>query len=151
MSLCSGHGSNVARGGDKANIYSLPTGIHEDLVARPLNSPAKRDEKNLGVLGCKNPTVMITCTRSVCRGTPATGIINSGAIRRVEADAVQGVTLVPQPVDVGTSNKTIDAKEKIVLEIKLSTHVGKKENLFIWKKLKNSNPFLRLIYYKKTT
>ena len=45
MSLCPGHDSNVARGGDKANMYSLPTGIHEDLVARPLNSPAKRDEK----------------------------------------------------------------------------------------------------------
>ena len=45
MSLCPGHDSNVARGGDKANMYSLPTGIHENLVARPLNSPAKRDEK----------------------------------------------------------------------------------------------------------
>ena len=56
---------------------------------------------------------MITRTRSVCGGTPSTGIVDSGAIRRVEADAVQGVTLVPQPVDVGTSNKTIDAKEKI--------------------------------------
>ena len=99
MSLCPGHESNVARGGDKANMYSLPTGIHEDLVARPLNSPAKRDEKNLGDLGFFSPTVMITRTRSVCGGTPSTGIVDSGAIRRVEADAVQGVTLVPQPVD----------------------------------------------------
>jgi len=105
MSLCPGHDSNVARGGDKANMYSLPTGIHENLVARPLNSPAKRDEKNLGDLGCFSPTVMITRTRSVCGGIPSTGIVDSGAIRRVEADAVQGVTLVPQPVDVGTSNK----------------------------------------------
>ena len=112
MSLCPGHDSNVARGGDKANMYSLPTGIHENLVARPLNSPAKRDEKNLGDLGCFSPTVMITRTRSVCGGTPSTGIVDSGAIRRVEADAVHGVTLVPQPVDVGTSNKTVDAKEK---------------------------------------
>ena len=69
MSLCSGHDSNVDPGGDKANMYSLPTGIHEDLVALPLNSPAKRDEKNLGDLGCFSPMVMITRTRSVC-GVP---------------------------------------------------------------------------------
>ena len=151
MSLCPGHDSNVARGGDKANMYSLPTGIHEDLVARPLNSPAKRDEKNLGDLGCFSPTVMITRTRSVCGGTPSTGIVDSGAIRRVEADAVQGVTLVPQPVDVGTSNKIIDAKEKISISNKHKYAHKKKENLFIWKKLKKLNPLLRLIYYKKTT
>jgi len=49
---------------------------------------------------------MITRTRSVCGGTPATG---------VEADAIQGVNLVPQPVgnvDVGTSNISITKKDK---------------------------------------
>ena len=87
--------------------------IHEDLVVRPLFPPEKRDEKNLGVLGCKNPTVMITRTRSVCGGTPATGIVDSGAIRRVEADEVQG-SLVPQPVghiDIGTCSNSKTYKE----------------------------------------
>ena len=65
-----GHDSNVARTGAKANMYSQPTEIHEDSVVRPLFPPEKRDEKNLGVLGCKNPTVMITRTRSVCGGAP---------------------------------------------------------------------------------
>ena len=107
-----GHDSNVARAVDKANMYSQPTEIHEDSVARPLFPTAKRDEKNLGVLGCKNPTVMITRTRSVFGGTPHTGIVDSGAIRRVEADAVQG-SLVPQPVGhvgVGTCS---DSKKEI--------------------------------------
>ena len=83
-------------------------------MARPLFPPEKRDEKNLGVLGCKNPTVMITRTRSVCGGTPATGIVDSGAIRRVEADAVQG-SLVSQPVgivDVNTCIRSLTKKEK---------------------------------------
>ena len=43
--LCSGHDSNVARGGNKAKMYSQPTEIHEDLVARPPFPPVKRDEK----------------------------------------------------------------------------------------------------------
>ena len=59
-------------------------------MARPLFPPEKRDEKNLGVLGCKNPTVMITRTRLVCGGTPATGIVDSKVIRSVKADTVQG-------------------------------------------------------------
>ena len=72
---------------------------------------------------------MITRTRSVCGGTPSTGIVDSGAIRRLEADAVQGVTLVPQPVDVGTSNKTVTANEKI--SIKNKHKYARRNNLFI--------------------
>ena len=77
-----GHGgeSIASRGGSEANMSCLPTELHEDSVARPLFPTKKRDvEKNLGVLGCKNPTVMITRTRSVCRGgLPLdTGIVNS--------------------------------------------------------------------------
>ena len=43
--LGSGHDSNVARTGVKVNMYSQPTEIHEDSVARPLFPPEKRDEK----------------------------------------------------------------------------------------------------------
>ena len=85
-------------------MYSLPTEIHEDLVARSLFRLKREMKKNLGVLGCKNPTVMITRTRTVCGGNPATGIVDSGAIRRMEADAVHG-SLVFQlvgHVDIGT-------------------------------------------------
>ena len=71
-------------------------------------------KKKLGVLGCKNPTVMITRTRSVCGGTPATGIVDSGSIRRVEADAVQGFLVSQQVVHVGvgtcSSSKTLKEK-----------------------------------------
>ena len=149
MSLCPGHDSNVARGGDKANMYSLPTGIHENLVARPLNSPAKRDEKNLGDLGCFSPTVMITRTRSVCGGTPSTGIVDSRAIHRVEADVVQGVTLVLQPVDVGTSNKTIDAKEKNSIRYKAKYARRKKREFVYLEKTKKFEPVSQIDLLQK--
>ena len=95
-------------------MYSLPTEIHEDLVARPLFPPEKRDEKNLGVLGCKNPTVMITRTRSVPGVTPLrTGSVDSEPTLG-EADVVQG-SLVAQPVgivDVNTCISSLTNKEK---------------------------------------
>ena len=61
---------------------------------------------------------MITRTRSVCGGTPATGIVDSGAIRRVEADAVQR-SLVPQlvgHVGVGTCSNSKTIKELKYIE-----------------------------------
>ena len=73
-------------------------------MARP-QIPTTNREKTLEVLGCKNPTVVDSRTRSVCRaGCPATGIVDSGAIRTgrggairmVKAPAVQGFELAPQ-------------------------------------------------------
>ena len=95
-------------------MYSLPTEIHEDLVARPLFPPEKRDEKNLGVLGCKNPTVTITRTRSLPGVTPLrNGSVDSGHTLG-EADAVQ-CSLFAQPVvtvGVNTCISSLTNKEK---------------------------------------
>ena len=79
---------------------------------------------------------MITRTRSVYGGTPATGIVESGAIRRVESDALQGslVAQVVGHVDVGTCSNRKISKEKKSIENKKTTHVGRKKgNLFISK------------------
>ena len=40
--FCSGQDSNIACGRNLANIYSQPTEIYEDSVARPLFPPVKR-------------------------------------------------------------------------------------------------------------
>ena len=129
--------------GEKANMYFQPAEIHEDSVARPLFPTAKRDEKNLGVLGCKNPTVMITRTRSVCRGTPHTGNVDSGSIRRVEADAVQG-SLVPQPVGhvgVGTCSDSKTYKEiKSIENKKYYTRMKEKRKFVYLEKTKKFEP-----------
>ena len=89
-------------------MYSQPDEIHEGRVARPLRNPTESMEKP-GRLGCKNPTVMITRTRSGCGSIPHAGIVDSGAIRTgrggairmVEAPAVQGFNLAPQAGHVG--------------------------------------------------
>ena len=72
-------------------------------------------KKNLGVLGCKNPTVMITRTRSVPGVTPLRTSIVDSRVTLVEDDAVQG-SLVSQPVgnvDVDTFNSSLTNKETI--------------------------------------
>ena len=97
MSRCLGSDSIASRDGSEANMSSFLGKLHEDSVARPHFPPEKREAKNLGVLGCKNPTVMITRTRSVAsaRMHLDTGIVDSGAICRVKNDTVQLSNLVP--------------------------------------------------------
>ena len=146
MSLCSGHDSNVARGGDSTSVFPLPTGEYEDSVVRPLSPNVKPDELNLGVLGRKNPTVMITRTKLVPGVTPLrTSSVDSGATL-VEADAVQGLRGFPtsRHRNSNNNNNNIAKNNNRSVQNKYlhARSYEKKENLFILKKLKNSNQLL---------
>ena len=152
LTMLPGHGgeSIASRGGSEANMSCLPTELHEDSVARPLFPTNKRDDdKNLGVLGCKNPTVMITRTRSVCRGALPLdiGIVNSGTTPSVGTPTVQGTNLVPQPV---CSNRKGTGTIRPILERKMeeiprdSLTRKKKRNYVYFNKNKKFKPVSQL-------
>ena len=144
MSLRSAHVANVAHGsGEKKNCPPF-TEVQEDLVARqlPLKYPTvKRDEKNLGVLGCTHPTVMITRTRSVEEGILPTGIVDHGG--SLPSVAVKGVTLVPQTyvrtldvcentsTNINTNNTNINTE--IVLPVPRKERMKKRKYVYFEK------------------